>query len=60
MDPIEYHDSNQVAMVGFPPIEAREDTLRALGRTDLFGTGVNPQQMERMRQLEVHTDRIAV
>lgn len=44
---------NQVAMVGFPPIEAREDTLRALGRADLFGTGVNPQQMERMRQLEV-------
>lgn len=40
-------------MVGFPPIEAREDTLRALGRADLFGTGVNPQQMERMRQLEV-------
>lgn len=40
-------------MVGFPPIEAREDSLRALGRQDLFGTGVNPQQMERMRQLEV-------
>lgn len=40
-------------MVGFPPIESREDTLRALGRVDLFGTGVNPQQMERMRQLEV-------
>lgn len=40
-------------MVGFPPIEAREDTLRSLGRADLFGTGVNPQQMERMRQLEV-------
>ncbi len=40
-------------MVGFPPIEAREDSLRALGRSDLFGTGVNPQQMERMRQLEV-------
>lgn len=40
-------------MVGFPPVEAREDSLRALGRVDLFGTGVNPQQMERMRQLEV-------
>ncbi|CAM9215034.1 unnamed protein product [Ascophyllum nodosum] len=43
----------QVAMVGFPPIETREDSLRALGRADLFGTGVNPQQMERMRQLEI-------
>ncbi|CAN0186838.1 unnamed protein product [Pylaiella littoralis] len=43
----------EVAMVGFPPIEDREDSLRALGRADLFGTGVNPQQMERMRQLEV-------
>lgn len=46
-------------MVGFPPIEAREDTLRALGRADLFGTGVNPQQMERMRQLEVRLGRYA-
>lgn len=43
----------QVAMIGFPPLEDREDSLRALGRVDLFGTGVNPQQMERMRQLEV-------
>lgn len=43
-------------MVGFPPLEAREDSLRALGRADLFGTGVNPQQMERMRQLEVRDD----
>lgn len=40
-------------MIGFPPIEAREESLRALGQADLFGTGVNPQQMERMRQLEV-------
>lgn len=43
----------QVAMVGFPPTEAREDSLTALGRADLFGTGVNPQQMERMAELEV-------
>lgn len=43
----------QVAMIGFPPIEAREDSLTALGRADLFGTGVNPQQMERMAELEV-------
>lgn len=43
----------QVAMMGFPPLETREETLQALGRVDLFGTGVNPQQMDKMRQLEV-------
>lgn len=39
--------------MGFPPLETREETLQALGRVDLFGTGVNPQQMDKMRQLEV-------
>lgn len=43
----------KVVMMGFPPVEAREDSLQALGRVDMFGTGVNPQQMERMRQLQV-------
>lgn len=43
--------------MGFPPLEAREDSLRALGRVDLFGTGVNPQQMDRMRHLEVQRYR---
>lgn len=39
--------------MGFPPLESREDSVQALGRVDLFGTGVNPQQMDRMRKLEV-------
>lgn len=47
-------------MMGFPPLEAREDTLRVLGRVDLFGTGINPQQMESMRKLEVRREQLDV
>jgi hypothetical protein len=47
--------------MGTPPAEERAATLKAIGVDDVFGSGIRPQQMLHLQELEAaQTDQLLV
>jgi DNA polymerase epsilon subunit 2 len=38
--------------MGFPPAEERNDSIGAMGITDIFGSGWRPQHLQQLQELE--------
>jgi hypothetical protein len=48
-------------VMGTPPAEERAATLKAIGVDDVFGSGIRPQQMLHLQELEAaQTDQLLV